>query len=340
MSRKVFSKVIVVMLVTMLLLTGCNADKGSNATDGTEPPESKFKVALLLDGNINDGGWNQSPYEGLMRAADELGIEASYTEKIPTNEFSAVMRDYANRGYNLIIGNGYPFTDALVEVSEEYPDVMFVGTNQPSAGPNLMSARLVFGPDGYLAGTLAGDMTKTKKIGAIYATESAHVDTEIDNMRAHLQEIDPEIELFDVYTGDWVDVTKAKQAASALVDDGCDIIVNSINGATSAIAQLAVERGGFYVIGWTGDEAHINPDVILGSFLNMNDILVYYAIKECMDGNYAPGTAFHFGLEEGAVGPGEFGKAVPKETVDKINAQVEDIISGKITIDTEVEGWL
>lgn len=342
-SRKKSIFLLVLVLIVALAFTGCGGEskpesEQEGATNQLEQQDEKLKVALLLDGNIKDGGWNQLPYEGLMKAVEDFGIIGDYTELIPQNEIVAVMRDYANKGYDLIIANGYPFADALLQVSEEYPDIMFVGTNVPKAGPNLATARIVYGINGYLAAPLLAEMTETKKVGYVCAVQSPQMDCEIGNMEAKLKELDPEIELKGVYTGDWSDVNKAKQAATSLADEGFDIIINNIDGATAAIAQMAKEKG-IYVVGWAGDEAKLDPDTILTSLIIKNDIVVYSAIEQILNGGYTPGKSIQMGLDTGALGFGEFGNAVPQELKDELLAEQEKVQNGEVVVNTAVEGW-
>ncbi|MEI7884406.1 MAG: BMP family protein [Clostridia bacterium] len=345
--KKVLSIALVLALI-LSMFVGCAQKTETPAepattdaavtTDTAVAPATPLKVALLLDGNIKDGGWNQLPYEGLMKAVSELGITGDYTELIPQNEILTVMRDYANKGYDLIIANGYTFADALVQVSAEYPKVKFIGTNVPKAGPNLATARIEYGINGHLAGLLMADMTKTKKVGYVCAVESPQMDCEVGNMKEVLQKIDPKIELKGVFTGDWADVNKAKSAATSLADEGFDVIINNIDGATAAVAQMAKEKG-IYVIGWSGDEVKLDPDTILSSMLIRNDIVVFSAIKKVIDGEYTPGKSIKFGLDTGALGFGSFGNAVSKDKIDLLLKESDGILKGDIKVNTAVEGW-
>ncbi len=319
-------------ILALLVLIPAVVTAGGVEEDGT------FRTALLLDGNIADGGWNGLPYEGLMQAVEDFAIEGSFTEQIPVADIRVVMLDYADRGYDLIIANGYPFTDAMQSISLDFPDTKFVGLNMPNAGPNMATARIVYGINGHLAGLLAGHMTETKKVGFIAAVDSPQMQVEMGNMRKVLEAIDPDIVLRGVYTGSWSDISLAREGAVSLANDGCDVILNNIDGATGAVAAMAGERG-VYVIGWSGDETSLNPDVILSSLLIKNDIVTYSAIEQVLNEGYSPGESLQFGLETGALGFGTFGNAVPPEIVDLCLAEQEAILNGTVTVSTEVPGW-
>ena len=318
----------IVLIIPGLLFAGGQKESG----------EDTFKVALLLDGNIADGGWNGLPYEGLMKAEKDFDIEANYTEQIPKEDINSVMLDYADRGYDLILANGYPFGDAIQSISMDFPDTMFVGLNMPKAGPNVMTARIKYGINGYLAGFLMAHMTESKKVGYIAAVQSPQMEVTEKNLLKALHSIDPSIELKSVFTGDWSDISLAREGAASLLDDGCDVILNNIDGATGAVAKLAEERG-VWVHGWSGDEAHLNPDVILGSCMIRNDVVAYSAIESALNGEYDPGKSFQFGLESGALGYGQFGNMIDDELKQKCLDLQKSIKNGSFKVDTNVPGW-
>ena len=117
--KKVLSTIISLIMVFLFAfsMTACSGPASSD--DG-------LKVALMLNGTINDASWNQSAYEGLKKMESELGATIAYTENIKQNDKVQIMREYAKQGFDYIIGHGYDYEDAIVEVSKEFPDVKFV----------------------------------------------------------------------------------------------------------------------------------------------------------------------------------------------------------------------
>ncbi|MCI0502883.1 MAG: BMP family ABC transporter substrate-binding protein, partial [Fusobacteria bacterium] len=88
-----------------------------------------LKVALVLTGAINDGGWNQRGYEGLMSVKDKYQAETAYNENTQPAQYNQIIRTYVKDGFNIIIANGAQFTDAVKEVAKEYPDINFLITS-------------------------------------------------------------------------------------------------------------------------------------------------------------------------------------------------------------------
>ena len=138
---------VVIMLASMFV--GCApkateeapVDTPATTEEAVETPAAPLKAALLMSGVINDGGWNQSAYEGLVKLQDELGYEIAFTEKVQQADQANIMRDYAKKGFNLIVGHGFEYGDALVAVAAEYPEVKFAQVGGGSGGmePNITS---------------------------------------------------------------------------------------------------------------------------------------------------------------------------------------------------------
>lgn len=127
MSKKFkkFTSLIIFVVISAFLVAGCGQKAATNTNSGQDTKKNNLKVALLLSGPINDGGWNQDAYEGLMGLKDK-GAEVSYTENVKPNEIENNLRTYAKNGFNFIIGHGFEYGDALTKVADEFPDVKFL----------------------------------------------------------------------------------------------------------------------------------------------------------------------------------------------------------------------
>jgi len=335
---KILSKKLLLVAVCVLLAFGLVACGGGQEPAEVEGEDQKVKVALMMDSSITDGGWSQSVYEGLLMAEEEFDIEIAYTDMIGPADQEAIMRNYA-QNYDVIMANGYPFEDVIHRVSEEFPDKMFIGIELPTAGPNIMTARIERGESGYIQGTIAAKMTKTNKIGYVSAFEAPHTDKELEILKEVVAELNPEAEVIAVYTSDWADVNLAKQAADSLADRGADIFTTAFHPGNMAAIQLAQERDGIYVIGMQVDSYDLGPDVVLTSTLTNTTMVVRNAIKDVLEGNYKPGTSATYGYKEGANSLGKFGNNMPEELKTEIEQLVEDIKADKVDINTDVPGY-
>src|SRR5215467_9042742 len=124
-----------------------------------------FRVALLTPGPVSDQSWNSGAYRGLLEIRDSLGAQISHIETKTPAEFDENFRQYGSQGYNLVFGHGFEFQDAARRVAPEFPHTIFVTTSGSTAGPNLAGLTFGFTDASYLAGILAGTMTKTSAVG-------------------------------------------------------------------------------------------------------------------------------------------------------------------------------
>ncbi|MFW6030748.1 MAG: BMP family protein, partial [Halanaerobiales bacterium] len=188
--------------------------------------EEDFKAALLVSGNVDDEGWNQSAYEGLVLIEEKYGWDIAYTETVGQAEQYDIMRSYANQGFDLIIGHGFQYEDALKRAAEQYPDVYFLQIGGfAENGDNLSSAVFTEGHSGYLPGILAAGMTESNKVGLIGAEALPTITTEFAAMQNAIKKYNEEAEIMESYVGSMVDVGAARETAIAQINQGVDIIV-------------------------------------------------------------------------------------------------------------------
>ena len=121
-------------------------------------PEGGFKVALLNPGPISDAGWNASAYEGLLAVRDQLGAEISQVETRTPPEFEQAFRDYARRGFSLVIGHGFEFQDAAAKVAPDFPEDRLLTTSGNTVRPNVAPIVFRLEEATYLLGELAARM--------------------------------------------------------------------------------------------------------------------------------------------------------------------------------------
>lgn len=297
------------------------------ATDAASQ-ESVIKVAMLLSGPINDGGWNTNAYDGLTRMRDELGFEIAYTELVPQAEQKSVARNYARRGYDLVIGHGYEFGDSLLEVAEEFPDVNFYQVGGEAYAENVGSGVMGLGELSYLAGKLAAKFTKTNKVGFLGAMEIPTVLAEVDMIKKTVAETNPDATVTISYTGSWTDVNKGKEATIAQIANGVDVII-AIGDACDIGAIQAAEEKGAYVIGWSGDYNSLSPNVVLTSMAQSVPDLLMAQGNMLKEGTWKA-EARVWGVKEGVEFPGTWSSVVPAELKAEIMADYEAMKSGKL----------
>lgn len=245
--KKIIS--LLLILLAGAMLTACG---------GSDKKEETLKAALLTGGPVNDGGWNQMAYEGLQGLKD-IGYEVSNTENVAQDGQKQAIQAYADQGYNLIIGHGFEWGDALTEMAQKYPDIYFlqVGGNAGGKLPNLTSGEFKSYELGYIAGKIAAAATEVKKFGFIGAAKIPTMIAEVTAMKGAIKESDPTISIAEIYTGSWTDIAAGKKAAEQMINQGIDTIIGIGDACDAGVIQAIDEAkaAGKTVnfIGWTGD---------------------------------------------------------------------------------------
>ncbi len=294
---------------------------------------SGLKVAMLTSGPINDEGWNQTAYDGL-KVLEADGAEIANTENVAQADQLDLIRSYADQGFNVIIGHGFEYGDALLAAAEEYPEVSFIQIGGIAEnGKNLVSYVYRPGEGGYAAGILAGHMSPTGKVGGVGAVEIPTIAADFNAFKQAAQLVNPEIEEVPVaYTGSWVDIPKAKEAAIAQIDSGVDLILANGDNANVGAIEAAKENGNVYAIGWTRDQSHLAPDLVLTSLEQRVDNILVEAMQEIKAGTIE-WTNHLVGFKEKASTFAPFNEVVPEDVVNEVNAVAEALATGQIELD-------
>lgn len=332
MKSKWLVVLLVLMLAVSLVLGGCGQKAADNNSGGDSSGPAPLKAALLLSGPINDGGWNTSAYDGLMKIKDELGFEVAYTEKVQQADQANIMRDYAKKGYNLIIGHGFEFGDALTTVAAEYPDVKFFQVGGNVTGPNLGSAVFRTGELGYLAGKLAALSTKSNKIGFVGAMEIPTILAEVAAIKDVVAELNPSATVTTAYTGSWEDINKGKEAALAQIASGVDIIIGIGDACDAGAIQACDENEGVYFIGWSGDMNPLSPNKVLTSGVQSVPNMISTAAQAVVDGTFK-GESVILGIPEGVQYLGTWSPEVDPQVKADVIKDEEALKSGAMVIE-------
>ena len=175
-----------------------------------------------------------------------------------------------------------------------------------------------------------GMKTKTNKIGFVIGSEDPTTMSEMKNMEAAAQKYNPDATCTFSFTGDWADIQKAKEAAYALIADGCDIIVSCLDAATTGVIEACVEKN-VMIVNVTTDAYDLAPDNILSSAVQDGRIAMSAVIQTFMEGKFE-GKIYRFGMAEGVMYIGKFGKSVTEEEKAEVNSLVEKVKSGEIEL--------
>jgi basic membrane protein A and related proteins len=225
--------------------------------------DAQTKVAMLLPGSINDQSWNAQGYAGLMKMK-ESGYEVAYSENVPAADHVEAMRDYARQGFKIVIGHSGRFLSAAQRVGPEFAQTQFIaGAGGGGMGKNVMSIDYDNTHFGCQLGVLAARLTKSGKIGGVYALEGLpNMVAQVGAYRLCAKRVKPDIEVTIIYIKDIEDAAAAKEAAFSLISGGADFVAGKLNAAQAGLIQAAKEKN-VYTTGRSFGHTAIAPEHVV-----------------------------------------------------------------------------
>jgi basic membrane protein A len=248
LKRKSGFNIAVTSLTALFLVSGCASKTGAPPIS-TSTSSPSFKVALLTTGPINDGGWNESAYDGLQRIQKDLGAQVSNEVTENPSEFESAFQDYASKGYNVIFAHGDEYGDTAAKMAAQFPNTVFITTGGTQSAKNL--APIIFATeDGtYIQGMEAGFATKTNKGGFVGGQALPPVTRAADAFGNGALAVNPKFVYKTAYINSWDDVQAAKGQAVGLMAFGCDMIAHNCDAAAKGLFEATAAKPGVYAFG-------------------------------------------------------------------------------------------
>jgi len=325
MTFKKLTTLAMATVVSASLLVGCSSSNES-ATD------DKITVAMITDvAGVNDQSFNQSAWEGLQKAEKELGVEVKYLESKQDSDYATNIETLVDEDVDLILGVGMKLTDAIKEGAELYPDQKFVLVDEEiKDAENVKSILFNAQESAYLAGLVAGRMTKTNSVGFIGGMELPVIDTFKYGFMAGVKAANPDAEVQSQYANSFTDQAKGKAIANQMYSNGADIVFTCGGDVGTGAIEAAKENGKF-AIGVDRDQSDLAPEYVLTSAIKRVDVGVYETVKSYVDGLFEGGTTTVYGLEDNAVGiPDTTKNLVSQDILDYVAEQTEKLKNGEV----------
>jgi simple sugar transport system substrate-binding protein len=290
------------------------------------PAPQKLKVAFAYVGPVGDGGWTFAHDNARKAVQQEFGdkIETSFVEKVPESaDAERVMRDMVAQGNKLIFGTTFGYMEPMLKVAADHKDVKFEHATGYKTAENLRTYDSRTYEGAYMAGVIAGSMTKTNTLGVVGSIPIPEVVRNINSFTLGAQSVNPKIKTKVVWVGDWFNPPKETEAATALINGGADILMQ--NTDSSAVLQTA-EKMGKRAFGWDSDMSSYGPKAHLGSaVINWTP---YYrkAISDVLENKWTTGQSW-WGVKEGAIDFVSVAADVPdaaKKKLDEVKAGLKD----------------
>jgi basic membrane lipoprotein Med (substrate-binding protein (PBP1-ABC) superfamily) len=291
--------------------------------------EGAPKVAMIIFAQRNDGGWSQAFDEARQRMEKSMGITIPYVENVPENA-TAIQPPaelFISKGYNIIIGSAFGYSDTFKALAEKYPKVAFLNGAGTTNGANLESFYGRTYETQYLCGMAAAATSKTGKLGFVAANPFGLVNWTVNAYELGAKQINPKATTTVIFTGAWNDPVKERAAAEALIEQGIDVIGQHVD---TPATQIVAQEKGVWGTGHHRDLSEFAPKAVQCSSVWVWDKFLDPEIKKIASGSWAPSQYGAFlGIKDGGPDITCCGDQVSKENTAKIMAERQAIIDGK-----------
>jgi len=337
LNKRSLIKVAALTAIAAAALVGCGkkeeakpaaaaaAPAASAAAAPPAPPKAEpLKIAFAYVGPVGDGGWTFAHDTARKALEKEFGdkIVTSFVENVPESaDAERVLRDMASQGNKLVFGTTFGYMEPMLKVAADNKGVKFEHATGYKQGENMRTYDSRTYEGAYMAGVIAGKMTKTNTIGVVASIPIPEVIRNINSFTMGAQSSNPKIKTKVVWVNEWFNPPKETEAATSLINGGADVLFQNTDSA--AVLKTAQDKGK-RAFGWDSDMSAYGPKAHLGSAIINWAPYYIKTTKEALDGSWKGGGGVWWGHKEGAIDMVSIADDVPAET----KARIDEIKAG------------
>jgi len=304
------------------------ASAAASAPAKAEP----LKIAFAYVGPVGDGGWTFAHDNARKALEKEFGdkIVTSFVEKVPeAADAERVFRDMASQGNKLIFGTTFGYMEPMLKAAGDLKDVKWEHATGYKQADNMRTYDSRTYEGAYMAGVIAGKMTKSNTLGVVGSIPIPEVIRNINSFTLGAQSVNPKVKTKVVWVNKWFDPPQETEAAQSLINQGADVLFQ--NTDSSAVLQTAAKNKK-YAFGWDSDMTAYAPDAHLAS--SIINWAPYYiaATRDALEGKWKGGTGIWWGVKEGAIDIVSISDKVPAEVKAKIDTVKAGLKDGSFVI--------
>jgi basic membrane protein A len=297
------------------------------------PKAEPLKIAFAYVGPVGDGGWTFAHDNGRKAIEKEFGdkIQTSFVEKVPeAADAERVFRDMVSQGNKLVFGTTFGYMEPMLKVAKDNPQVKFEHATGYKTADNLRAYDSRTYEGAYMAGVIAGKMTKTNTLGVVGSIPIPEVVRNINSFTMGAQSVNPKVKTRVVWVGDWFNPPKETEAATSLINGGADVLMQ--NTDSSAVLQTA-EKLGKRAFGWDSDMSSYGPKAHLGSAVINWAPYYISSVRDALDGKWKTSpTKIWWGVKEGSIDFVSVAADVPEDAKKKLDEVKAGLKSGSFVI--------
>ena len=302
------------------------ASEPASAASVAAAPVAPLKIAFAYVGPVGDAGWTFAHNNGRVAIEKEFGdkVKTMFVEKVPEGpEAERVIRDLVDQGNTLIFGTTFGYMEPMLKVAADHRSVKFEHATGYKTAANMRTYDSRTYEGAYMAGVIAGGMSKSGIIGVVGSIPIPEVIRNINTFTMGAQSVNPKIKTKVVWVNGWFDPPKETEAAQSLLNQGADVLFQ--NTDSPAVLQTA-EKAGKYAFGWDSDMTQYGPKAHLASAIINWAPYYIKATKDALEGTWSTGGVW-WGVKEGAIDIVAISDKVPaaiKAKVDTVKTGLKD----------------
>ncbi len=335
LNKRSMLKVAALTAVAAAALVGCGkkeapAPAAAPAASAAKP--EPLKIAFAYVGPVGDGGWTFAHDNARKAVEKEFGdkVVTSYVEKVAESaDAERNFRELVSQGNKLICGTTVGYMEPMLKVAADHKDVKFEHATGFKQAENLRTYDSRTYEGAYMAGVIAGKMTKTNVLGVVGSIPIPEVVRNINSFTLGAQSVNPKIKTKVVWVGEWFNIPKETEAATALINGGADVLMQ--NTDSSAVLQTA-EKMGKRAFGWDSDMTAYGPKAHLGSAIINWAPYYIKATRDALEGKWTGNSGIWWGVKEGAIDMVSVAADVPEDTKKRIDEIKAGLKAGTFSI--------
>ncbi|MFS2166849.1 BMP family ABC transporter substrate-binding protein [Variovorax sp. Varisp62] len=342
LNKRSLLKLAALTAVASAALIGCGKKEEAAAPAPAPPPApapaaaapapaAPLNIAFAYVGPVGDGGWTFAHDNARKALEKEFGdkIKTTFVESVPEGaDAERVFRDMVGQGNKLIFGTTFGYMEPMLKVAADSKDVKFEHATGYKTSDNMRTYDSRTYEGAYMAGVIAGAMTKSNTLGVVGSVPIPEVLRNINSFTLGAQSVNPKITTKVVWVNEWFSPPKETEAATALINGGADVLFQ--NTDSPAVLKTAQEKGK-RAFGWDSDMTAYGPKAHLAS-ATINWAPYYIkATQEALDGKWTTGQSW-WGVKEGAIDLVSIADDVPAETKAKVEEVKKGLKDGSFVI--------
>ena len=341
LQKRSLLKVAALSAVAAAALVGCGkkeepaaaapAPAPAPVASAPAPKPEPLKIAFAYVGPVGDGGWSFAHDNGRKAIEKEFGdkVVTSFVESVPESaDAERVLRDLAGQGNKLIFGTTFGYMESIQKIAPDFKDVKFEHATGYKTADNVRTYDSRTYEGAYMAGVIAGAMTKTNTLGVVGSVPIPEVIRNINSFTLGAQSVNPKIKTKVVWVNEWFSPPKETEAATSLINGGADVLFQ--NTDSPAVLKTAQEKGK-RAFGWASDMTAYGPKAHLASAVINWGPYYIKATKDALEGKWTTGQSW-WGVKEGAIDIVSIAEDVPADTKTKVEAIKKGLADGSFQI--------